>query len=62
MSRKDPKMVRETRTLYRPRRSVVVRSVDYHWHAVIEDMTRYVNDNRGYEYFLLVIDIMSKCV
>ena len=50
---------KEEKTKFR-RRRVVASFMDYQWDVNTADMRRY--DNRGYKYFLLAIDIMSKYV
>ena len=50
---------KEEKTKFR-RRRVVAPFVDYQWDVDTADMRRY--DDRGYKYFLLAIDIMSKYV
>ncbi|OOZ07834.1 hypothetical protein BOW24_11450 [Solemya velum gill symbiont] len=44
------------------RRRVLSPRVDYQWDADTADMTTYSNNNDGYGYFLLVVDVMSKYV
>lgn len=43
-------------------RRVIVSAIDYQWDADLANMEKYHDENDGYKYFLLAIDILSKYV